>query len=188
MRPGIKTTVLGRLAGDRRGISAVEFALIAPLMVLLYCGLAEITLAMMAERRAGHTASAIGDLVAQDSTVTKAEVADIFTVGSALVYPFPSGGLSMRLTSVRADANGAPLVVWCQVKGTALPKLSPDAPVAGLPADFLAANESAIMSEVSYGFDTPIKYVLPQTLNFKETFYLRPRKSDAVACADCASP
>lgn len=176
---------LGELAGDRRGVSAVEFALIAPVMILLYMGLAEITLAMMAERRASHAASAIGDLVAQDTQVTAAEVGDVFTVASAIVYPFPTASLKMRLTSVKADANGVPKVVWSQVKGTGITKLTVGSTVSGMPADFLDDNESTIMAEVLYGYKTPLEQVLPRTLNFNEKFYLRPRKSDQVVCGDC---
>ena len=40
---------LARFGRDQRGLAAVEFALLAPIMILLYCGLGELTLAMMAE-------------------------------------------------------------------------------------------------------------------------------------------
>ena len=41
-------TLLHRLGRDRRGVSAVEFALIAPAMIAFYFGLAEITQALLA--------------------------------------------------------------------------------------------------------------------------------------------
>ena len=59
-----------RFRKDRRGVAAVEFALIAPAMVLLYCGLVELCQAVIAERKANHVASAIGDLVTQAETVS----------------------------------------------------------------------------------------------------------------------
>ena len=34
--------LLTRLRGDRRGVSAVEFALIAPVIIVFYFGLAEL--------------------------------------------------------------------------------------------------------------------------------------------------
>ena len=40
-----------RFLGDRRGVSAIEFAFIAPVMILMYFGVAELTQGMMAERR-----------------------------------------------------------------------------------------------------------------------------------------
>ena len=65
---------LKHLIKDRRGAAAVEFAFIAPVMILMYYGLAELTQAMMADRRASHVASAIGDLVAQDTAINTTEI------------------------------------------------------------------------------------------------------------------
>ena len=36
---------------DRRGAAAVEFAFIAPVLIIMYCGLAELSQAMMAQHR-----------------------------------------------------------------------------------------------------------------------------------------
>ena len=70
---------LRRFARDCRGVSAIEFAIIAPLLITFYLGMAETTQAMMAKRKASHVASAIGDLIAQDQSVTDAEIADTWT-------------------------------------------------------------------------------------------------------------
>ena len=175
-----------RLVRDERGVSAVEFALIAPIMVLLYLGLAEITLAMMAERRASHAASAVGDLLAQSTqNVTNAGVNQVLYIGVASLRPFPTAQLSMRVTSVKADATGAPKVVWSKAQGPALSKLGAGSTVSGLPANMLAADESLIMSEVRYSYNTPLYKVIPRTLNFQDKFYLRPRRADVISCADC---
>jgi Flp pilus assembly protein TadG len=45
------TRRLSRFWRDRRGVSAVEFALIAPVLMIFYFGMAELTEAMMAQRR-----------------------------------------------------------------------------------------------------------------------------------------
>ena len=42
---------LPRFFRDRRGVAAVEFAFVAPVLILIYMGLAEVTMALMAERR-----------------------------------------------------------------------------------------------------------------------------------------
>jgi Flp pilus assembly protein TadG len=51
LRPHPRKKGLSGFWRDRRGVSAVEFALIAPVLVIFYCGLAELTQAMMAQRR-----------------------------------------------------------------------------------------------------------------------------------------
>src|SRR5471032_2729651 len=108
---------LKRAGRDQRGAAAVEFALIAPVAILLYCGFAELTMAMMAERRAAHSASVVADLVAQSTQVSTAEMTDIFNIGNAIMNPFATAPLKLRVTSVTADVNGVPRVTWSQGHG-----------------------------------------------------------------------
>ena len=59
-----KPAFLLRLARDTRGLSAVEFALLAPVMISLYFGVAEVGQAFMVQKRQAHVASMVADLVA----------------------------------------------------------------------------------------------------------------------------
>lgn len=170
--------MLKRLAKDKRGVSAVEFALVAPVMILLYFGLAELTMAMMAERRASHTASAIADLVAQTPQINQTEMDAIFMIGDAILKPFPTTTLKMRVTSVKADANNIPKVTWSKSKN--LSPLTAGSTVTSFPANLLAANESLVMAESSYTFTSPLKKVMPNGITFSQKFYLKPRKSAEV--------
>lgn len=178
-----------RFRRDQRGVSAVEFALIAPFMILLYFGLVELCQALIAERKASHVASAVGDLVAQSESVTKAaggsgptSLVDIYSIGNSIMAPFATSTLQIRVTSVTADVNAIPKVDWSNGYGgfTALGKTA----VVTLPMT-LSAGDSIVMSEAKYTYNSPIGYVLPKVQNFSEIFYLRPRRSDKVACADC---
>ena len=108
---------LPRFFRDRRGVAAVEFAFVAPVLILIYMGLAEVTMALMAERRAGHATAAIADLIAQDTLTSKTEIDDIFAIGDKIVAPFASEGLTLRVTAIQADNNGTPKVVWSRGKG-----------------------------------------------------------------------
>lgn len=171
--------MLRRIRKDQRGVAAIEFALIAPVAILLYCGFAELTMAMMAERRAAHAASVVADLVAQSTQVTTAELNDIFTVGNSILYPFPSPPLQLRVTSVTADAQGVPRVTWSQ--GHGMGALTGGAAVSGFPPTLLVAGDSVIEADVQYAFTSPLRMTLPNALNFSQTFYLKPRRSNSVA-------
>ena len=54
---------LWRLIGDERGVSAVEFALLLPLMLTLYLGAVEVSQGIRADRKVTLTARTIVDLV-----------------------------------------------------------------------------------------------------------------------------
>ena len=170
--------MLNRFRKDKRGVAAVEFALVAPVLILLYTGLAELTLAMMAERQAAHSASVVGDLVAQSVSMNAAQMGDIFNVGNAIMKPFPAATLNFRVTSVKADANGVPKVVWSQ--GHGLGALAAGATVSGFPVNLLAAGESVIEADVAYTYTSQIMQVLPAPITYSDSFYLKPRRTPEV--------
>ena len=168
---------VGTFARDRRGVSAVEFALIAPVLIVFYFGIAELTQAMMADRRASHVASSIGDLVAQDDTITNAEIADIFNIGGIGMSPFPPGSLKMRVSQITSNSANASKIAWSDASNdTALSVGSSVTPPAGI----ISANQSVIMAEVTYTYDSPVDYVMPAPVTFTKVYYLRPRRTDSV--------
>ncbi|MCR5877720.1 TadE/TadG family type IV pilus assembly protein [Phenylobacterium sp. J367] len=175
----LNAKTLGRFRSDERGLAALEFAIIAPFMVMLYMGLAELTLAMMAERRASHAASVVGDLVTQSSQMNTATITDIFNVGDAVLRPFPTATLKMRVTSVKADAAAVPKVVWS--RGDGMTALGAATTASAVPANLLLAGDSVVMTEVSYTWTSPLQEVVPLPRTFSQTYFFKPRKSPEVA-------
>ena len=171
-----------RFGLDRTGAAAVEFALIAPIMITIYFGLVETCEAVLAERKADHVASAVGDLVAQSSgALTASDITDIFAIGNTVMSPFSTTALKMRITSLTPNGAGSPAVTWSYGSGmTAL--------VAGVTKSLpvtVSSGDSVIMSEVKYQYNSPVKYILPNALTFNEVYYLRPRQVSQISCTGC---
>jgi Flp pilus assembly protein TadG len=175
---------LRRLARDSGGVAAVEFALLLPILVLIYFGSVELTQGVMTQERTEHVASTVGDLIAQSSTITSAQVTDIFNVGATVMYPYPTTSLKMRASSLQADSNGVVKVVWSQAAGGLSP-LTAGSTVTGLPTNIVDANESVIMAESQDTYASAFGWVMPQPVVFNQKAYLHPRLSSQVTCGDC---
>ncbi|MDR3508817.1 MAG: pilus assembly protein [Caulobacteraceae bacterium] len=177
-------SLLIRFRRDRRGVSAVEFALIAPLLISTYFALAVLSGAMMAERKASHVASAIGDLVAQSTVLHDADFTDIFSIANTVMAPFDttSTALKMRVSSIGQDANGAVKVLWSKPQN--MTALVQGTTYTGLPAGLISNGQTIILSEVTYTYNSPVssfvQSIIPNALTFTEHFYLKPRQSDSV--------
>ncbi len=169
---------IAQLPNDKRAASAVEFAFIAPVMILAYFGLAELCGAMLAERKASHTASAIGDLVAQSTSIHDSDMTNIFAVGGLVMAPDPSAPLSMRITSVQADSTGATTVGWSDASGSMTASTVGSAVT--IPAGMIGPSQSIIKADVSYTYQVPVAYMLPSSFTYTDTFYLRPRLVDPI--------
>ncbi len=169
---------LRRFRDDRKGVSAVEFAFIAPIMILFYFGLAELCQGFMAQKRTEHVASAIADLVAQSESVSTAELNDVFQVATQVMKPFPTATLRQRITSVTRNSSGQARVDWSQASNWT-PRNNGS--TVSLPANLIANGESVVMSEVEYVYASPFDHVMPSSMTMRKTYYLRPRLSDQVA-------
>ncbi|KAK0342675.1 hypothetical protein LTR94_021434 [Friedmanniomyces endolithicus] len=88
---------LTQLARDETGVSAVEFALIAPVMILFYAGMVDLCQGYMAVRRTSHVAASVADLTAQSRDITKADIDNVFLVGPSIMAPFAPASLEQRL-------------------------------------------------------------------------------------------
>jgi Flp pilus assembly protein TadG len=110
-RKGILLTIR-RFVRERRAVSAVEFALLVPIMVTLFFGGIEITQGITIKRKTTIAMRTIGDLVAQDTSITNAEMATILAATSSVLAPFSTANLKMVISSVAIDANNIATVVW----------------------------------------------------------------------------
>ena len=166
---------------DQHGVSAVEFALLLPVLLLMYIGTVEIGNLLTATRRVETVASTAADLTAQVKQVSTTDVTDIFAASSSILTPYPATPLRMVLSSVVADNNNNGVVAWsCASKGAARAAGSSYA----LPSGTTVANSSVIVAEITYAF-TPIldlkKIFSPGALNLQRTYYERPRRSLTVS-------
>lgn len=175
---------IARLARDQRGVSAIEFAMIVPVLILLYVGTAEIGNALTIYRRTSQVATTAADLIAQVRSVTKTDIKDIQAASGSILTPYPTDPLKIVLTSVVADDKNKTKVEWsCANKGAAH--------VAGanftLPAGLTEADSSVLVAEVTYSF-TPLlgmtTFFSPGSFDMTRTFYTRPRQSLKVTKTD----
>ncbi len=171
---------LRSLIRDRRGVAAVEFALVAPVLVGFYLGMTEFCGAFMAQKRMSHVTALVADLVTQEEVVSKANIDGMFTVSTVIMEPFSKTGLHQRVRSITLT-DGEPVVNWVYSNS---PAAFTDASV-DLPDDLLEEGQSVIMSEAIYDYASPVQYMLPGDMSFNARYFLRPRVVDEIACADC---
>ena len=172
---------LSRLAGDERGVSAVEFAMLAPVLIAFYFGMAEFCQGFMAQKRMGHVSAMVADLVAQEETVNRANLDDIFAIGGLIMKPFTTAGLQQRVSSV-TRTSGVARVDWS--RGSVMAPRAVNSTIT-LPADLIADGESIIVSEATYDYDSPVDYFMAGITRFSHTYYLRPRTVDKTLCSNC---
>jgi Flp pilus assembly protein TadG len=168
-----------RFAGDQQGVSAVEFALLLPVMITLYLGGVEISQAVSADRKVTLVARTAGDLVAQVTTVSTSNMNDIFSAATAVLVPFGATNLKVTVSNVIVDANSHATVTtatggWSNTYGTGAVARSGDV-TSLIPSALLVASSCLVWAEASYTYKPPIGYALVGTMNLKDQMFMRPR-------------
>jgi Flp pilus assembly protein TadG len=180
---------------DRRGAAAVEFALIAPLLLGMYFMSVEAGSAIETKRKLSRAAALIGNIVSQQESVTKANLKDIVTIGQTLLQPYNRGdppAVTITGITMNSATPPQPTVAWSYSQGgTALTKGNAISVPEKLltPGRFLVLVNSSLAYKPMIAWDASGSSTVGITTVFNnigmtETHYEAPRFAD-VTCTDC---
>jgi Flp pilus assembly protein TadG len=159
-----------RFRRDRRGLAAVEFALLVPMMVLLYFGTVELTQGFSANRKLTYLARDLADLTAQATTLTNSggganDVNTIFSAAAGVFFPFTGAKLTLTgivfktgsdnqvhaYTDWSVASNGGTLRPCGELQRTSVAGNSPPA----VPDGLFVAGTTLVAADTAYSY-TPM--------------------------------
>jgi Flp pilus assembly protein TadG len=200
---------LRRFRQDREGVAAVEFAIIAPLLIMTYMGMLEISQGFQASRKLSLFARTAADLTSQGAKepaastdpIPAAELIDINDASKWIMAPFPLATGQIRLTLsgvVFKDVGGGVLKAYTDWSvsygGTRRPcqelsLVSNDSAASQttVPVGLAMAASTIVVADASYDY----KPLLGGNFNsfgggsqsqvtLKQTAYMRPRNTTRI--------
>jgi len=186
-----------RKAND--GVAAVEFALILPVMIAMFFGVVELSLALTCRADVSVMASTAADLISQESIATAADLSNVYAAAGTLLYPYydpsvtGSAKPTIRITSVIYDtvskSTTAGKIDWTCTQsgsGTLTPTSRAKGDTVTLPQALMTTSGSVIIAEVAYNYASPTTQVLTGAINMTNNFWTKPRRvSQITAPASC---
>jgi Flp pilus assembly protein TadG len=180
--------MIGAFRKAEGGTAAVEFAMLLPILITLFFGVVETTLALVCRADVSLMASTAADLISQVNTANTADLSNVYAAAGTVMYPYYSGGATgkptIRITSVVYDSNSttpttAGKVAWtCTQTGTGT--LTPASRSVGSTVTFsqplMITNGSVLMAEVAYSYASPTTQVITGSINMTNNFYTKPRR------------
>jgi Flp pilus assembly protein TadG len=159
--PALRRTV-ARFAASRRGVAAVEFAMVLPVMVLMYLGMTELTFAVNTDRKITLLSRTLADLTGRATSVTASDMDSIFGAAVSVMAPHKGDNVKMVVSSIvvkdtgQKDASGKPIVkgtvCWSAARGPGNPPGLPKGTVVTVPEGFQSADSSYIRADVDIDY------------------------------------
>jgi Flp pilus assembly protein TadG len=165
------------MLADRSGIAATEFAIIVPIMLVMFFGTVEFSSGVAVDRKVTLMARTLSDLTSQSTSVNDTDLTNFFAASKAIMTPYPSAPTQSTITELYVDPSTlAARVQWS--KGTT-PRAT--GTTVTIPTALKVAGTYLIFSEVSYRYVPAVGYVMaPAGVNMTDVSYTRPRQSSCV--------
>jgi Flp pilus assembly protein TadG len=177
--------VTKRFGTDVRGIAAVEFAFIAPILLVMLVGAVEITRAVSIDRRLSVVTNMIADLVARETKLTGDDVEAIYDIAEQVMAPFDASDLKLSIIPVMSAADNASNTLVYPSTANRPSYNGGDLPAKcqayALTAGILQKNESVIVVESSYAFKPLFLGYVMNAADWTEKAFAKPRKALCVA-------
>jgi Flp pilus assembly protein TadG len=178
-----------KLTGDCNAVAAIEFALIVPIMLVMFFGTVEFSSAVAVNRKVTLIARTLSDLTSQSLSVANTDLTNFFTASNAIMTPYPP--LATQSASLcELYVNPVTLVAKVEWNMSATfnsagvvtvgPGNAANCPIA-IPSQLAVGGTYLIYSKVTYPYTPAVGYLgtIP-TFSLSDTSYTRPRQSKCV--------
>lgn len=166
---------LAQLKADKRGIAATEFALLLPVMLVLFVAVGEVGEAISISRKVTIAARTIPDLVTQYAALSTTDMNSLLGAAAQVMTPYNSSNVTVIVSEITTDSSSNATFDWSAAyNGTAY--------TAGqaIPAQLkqklqLPASVSVVLGQVQYRYTPVFGYNIIGTTVLSDQIYLNPR-------------
>ncbi|WP_045002508.1 MULTISPECIES: TadE/TadG family type IV pilus assembly protein [unclassified Bradyrhizobium] len=160
---------------DGSGLAATEFAVIVPLMLVMFFGTVEFSSGVAIDRKVTLMARTLSDLTSQSTSVADTDMTNFFAASTAIMTPYSATPVTATISELYVDSTQTAHVQWS--KGS-VPRTQKSS--VSIPTTLAIAGTYLIFSEVSYTYTPSVGYVLKNAITLSDVSYTRPRQSTCV--------
>ncbi len=172
-----------------KGIAATEFALIMPLLIILFFGMLEASEALTVNRRVSKAVNTLSDLTAQLDTVSPSEFDNLVTGVLEIMNPSDISNIQIKISSIIPDSNGDPIIHWSRDDDGNTPYVVGDDYTKMDNASVLDAGGSVIIAEIYYPHTLAISsHFFGSPIIFERQSIRWPRNAGILRVQFCTAP
>jgi Flp pilus assembly protein TadG len=164
---------LPRFISDRRGVAAVEFAMIAPCLIFLVMGVLEMSFRFRANEEATRYVHQVADLVSREEAMTTDTLETIYAASVHMMKPLETtDNLDVDVSSIAFVGDDAtPTMYWRRVAGAPIAFDLEESAGMGL------KDEGVIRVGVRYTYESVLSTLFGgEIMAIERSAYARPRE------------
>jgi|SRR5665213_2754785 len=178
-----------KLIEDCNGVAAIEFAMVVPIMLVLFFGTIEFSTGVAMSRKVTLMTRTLSDLTSQSLTVADTDLTNFFTASNAIMTPYPYTPTVSTVSELYVD----PVTLQARVEWSRSATFVSGAVVLGaghavrfpvaIPTQIAVGGSYLIYSEVKYPYTPIVTFSMAKTLptfTLSDIAYTRPRQSQCV--------
>ncbi len=182
--PG-RAGICRRFVESRRAVAAIEFAIIMPVLVLMFLASFDAGNAISIFMKVRAATYTLGAITNQYTTMQLTDITAVTSATSAVLAPYSGTPTVVVVTQIKATSSTKATVSW-SYSPTSGQALAQGASVNNLPSN-LAKNSCnntypcyLIYAQVSYTFTPTFGSFITNSLNLSDSLYFTPRSSACI--------
>jgi Flp pilus assembly protein TadG len=176
--------------------AAVEFAMVLPVMLIIYLGSVGVGGGVIADRKLSNLALTLSNLTARANAAQQdSDLNDIFNASAAVLAPYDYTKAGMVVSSIVFDTPSPAgsrtpyaYVVWSTASGPGVTAMTPnctnDLPATLVPTNIRSPGGSIVLAQAKFPYTPVVGYVVSGTINLSESDFMVPRNLPTVPRTD----
>jgi Flp pilus assembly protein TadG len=169
-----------RFAASTRGVAAIEFAMILPILVVMFLGSIDAGRAIAVYMKVRAATYVLAAITNQYPTIQSVDMTNIVGATSVVLSPYSSAPVVVTISQISVSSATKASVSWSySLNGTALTQGASFT----VPGSFATCNSYPcylIYAQVSYTYSPLFGYVFPASIPLSDSLYVTPRSSACV--------
>jgi Flp pilus assembly protein TadG len=168
--------ILRRFAASTRGVAAIEFAAIVPVLSIIFLAAFDGGRAIAVYMKVRAATYSLAAITNQYTTIAATDMSSILGATSVIMAPYNSVTPAVTISQITISSKGAATIEWSATQGgTARSVGSSISP----PAAMVVKNSYLILAEVNATYSPLFGFFGSGGITFSDNLYVTPR---SVAC------
>jgi Flp pilus assembly protein TadG len=165
-----------RFAASTRGVAAIEFAMVLPVLAVIFLATIDGGRALAAYMKVRAATYALGAIANQYATIQATDMTAILGASSVVMAPYNSATPAVTISQIKINGSGVAKIEWSATQGGTARTVGSTMTV---PTGVNANSSYLIFAEVSYTYSPLFGFFGSGGLTLSDNLYTTPR---SVSC------